>query len=379
MEHIYNLLIYSPTFVTAWWSIILLKENKKTYPAKNFLGFFMLASAFVFFSHVIYFANDHIFYSFIDWLYTFASLSVYPLALIYIKMLSNEKGFDIKNLLFLLPAIFFSLLTFISYLIMDNPEEFVKVVLYKKEIKFSDLPSIYKFQTVVTITSRFVFFIQIIIFLLLSIKEIKDYRAKVSNYYSNIEGRDLRWVNYFLITSVITAVVSITTNWAGRTSFLDGSYLVFIPAILFSSLLFILGHLGYKQEFSISDFIKEVDAEDKAAYTSNPLEPIHNKLINLFEDEKVFVRSDLRISELSLMLQTNRAYVSRTINEVCGCSFNDFVNKYRIEESIKLMKKDITIDQIAEESGFSSTSSFIRVFKQFKNATPGQYRKRNFG
>ncbi len=376
MSHFYNLILFSPTFVSLWWSVMLLKEPKKLYPAKNILLFFMLASSIVFFSHVIYFSRDYKTYLAIDSIYTLCSLSVYPLFFIYVKVLTSEKGFELKDLLNLTPAIFFSITSGIIYILMDRSAEFIRLVLSGENLQDFELPLIYMIQKRLLMISRIVFFLQILIYMYLGLRALKGYRMKVSNFYSNVEGRDLNWLRILTIILSFTATVSAITNFVGREIFLKGSYLVLLPASFFAVLLFFIGHLGYKDFFSIKDYILESVENEEKKEKYNPLSHIYDDLIRLFETEKVFVRSDLRINELSLLLQTNRAYVSRTINEVCGCSFSDFVNKYRINEAKELMYADKTIDEIAEQSGFASTSSFIRVFKQFENITPGQYRKK---
>lgn len=377
MEQFYSFVLYSPTFVSLWWSVMLFRESKEKLPARNLLGFFMLASSVVFFSHVIYFSKDYKVYLYIDWFYTLCSLSVYPLFYIYVKMLTSEKGFEKKDFLYLSPALFFSILSGIVYLLMDDAAEYMRLVLTNKNLKNLDFPKIYNIQKNIIVISRMFFFFQILFYMYYGLRDLRTYRKKVSNFYSNVEGRDLKWLRSLTIILALTACVSAVTNFVGREMFLDGSYWVLLPASSFAILLFYIGYLGYKDFFSIKDYILEsAESEDKKEISNPLLSHIYEELVPLFENEKVFVRSDLRINEVSLMLQTNRAYVSRAINEICGCSFSDFVNKYRINEAKRLMLFNKTIDEIAEQSGFSSTSSFIRVFKEFENITPGQYQKK---
>jgi AraC-like DNA-binding protein len=74
-------------------------------------------------------------------------------------------------------------------------------------------------------------------------------------------------------------------------------------------------------------------------------------------------------------------YLSRIINERRNQSFNDFVNQYRIEEACRRLTdpgwKNMTILQIAYETGFYSKSVFNTAFKKFTGQTPSQYRSRN--
>jgi len=105
---------------------------------------------------------------------------------------------------------------------------------------------------------------------------------------------------------------------------------------------------------------------------------LKTKLLALFENEKVYRLSDLRITTISETLQTNRTYISRLINEEFGVNFNEFVNKYRVAEAEALLQSEdhafYTLEYIAEISGFGSTNSFTRAFKDCKGVTPGTFR-----
>ncbi|MCK3685372.1 AraC family transcriptional regulator [Maribellus sp. YY47] len=110
------------------------------------------------------------------------------------------------------------------------------------------------------------------------------------------------------------------------------------------------------------------------------LKLLRTKLLSLFEEEKIYRLSDLRITTVSETLQTNRTYISRLINEEFGVNFNEFVNKYRVEEAEALLKNEdnalYTLDYIAEKAGFGSTNSFTRAFKEYKGITPGTFRNK---
>ena len=63
-------------------------------------------------------------------------------------------------------------------------------------------------------------------------------------------------------------------------------------------------------------------------------------------------------------------------------SFYDFINKYRIEESKKLMSnsknKGISILEVLYEAGFNSKTAFNVAFKKFTGITPTRFKKNIF-
>jgi two-component system response regulator YesN len=69
---------------------------------------------------------------------------------------------------------------------------------------------------------------------------------------------------------------------------------------------------------------------------------------------------------------------SHYFKRTTGQNFKDYVNRYRIQTSIELLRgTDETLESIAQKAGYSNTSSFIRSFKKLVGVTPGQYRESN--
>ncbi len=379
MDLIYQMVIFAPTFVTLLWALVLLLEKRSKNQAKHLLAYFMLAAALVYFSHAVYFTRHYYFYLYIDPIYNFASLSVYPLFYWYIKLLTAEPYFNVKNIAHLFPALLISLLSAFIYFLMEAPELFIRVVLYRDELFIGDYPKLWNVQKKILFLSRTVFFIQVVSYLLLGMRRIEKYRKLVSNFYSNLEGRDMKWVKLLILIFSITALVSTLSNFLGRCYFLKESSVLMLPALIFAVLLFIIGYLGIKQTHTVKDFVKD-EVESDVNVKFRALKPLKNQLISLFEEKKIYTRNDLRIDQVGQILNSNRTYVSKLINEEFNCSFTDFVNNYRIDEAKKLLKSQQpnihTLEYIAEASGFTSAGSLIRIFKQFEATTPGNYRRR---
>ncbi|WP_372936629.1 helix-turn-helix domain-containing protein, partial [Mariniphaga sediminis] len=96
------------------------------------------------------------------------------------------------------------------------------------------------------------------------------------------------------------------------------------------------------------------------------------------ETNKIYLDSELKITELCRELNTNRTYLSNLINTEFQQSFNDFINSYRVNYSISLLESGMgdtsSLNDIALISGFGSVSSFNRAFKKNTGMTVGQYK-----
>jgi AraC-like DNA-binding protein len=103
------------------------------------------------------------------------------------------------------------------------------------------------------------------------------------------------------------------------------------------------------------------------------------RLEKLMEDEKIYLDPQLNEKMLADKLNLQSYYLSKLMNEYIKCSFNEYINKARIEETKRLLKsektRDLTLFAIAVDSGFNSESVFYSNFKKYVGMTPNQYKK----
>jgi AraC-like DNA-binding protein len=88
--------------------------------------------------------------------------------------------------------------------------------------------------------------------------------------------------------------------------------------------------------------------------------------------------SRLTLRLLCDQLRENPHYVSQVINQDLGTSFYDLVNSRRVHDARDLLDRypDRPIQQIADEVGFNSKSTFNAAFKLHAGTTPTAYRRR---
>ncbi|MEO4005255.1 helix-turn-helix domain-containing protein [Flavobacterium sp. CAU 1735] len=119
---------------------------------------------------------------------------------------------------------------------------------------------------------------------------------------------------------------------------------------------------------------KEQEVQDEGAYKEELL-----KLKQFMADEKPFLNPSLTIQDISKQIGIPVRDLSLLINHQLGQHFYDFVNTYRIESAMEILrdrsKSELTILEILYEVGFNSKSSFNTAFKKHTNCTPTFYRK----
>ena len=131
------------------------------------------------------------------------------------------------------------------------------------------------------------------------------------------------------------------------------------------------------------ELLEKTQKQDKTSNISNYAiekgDDIFNKILELFKTEKLYTDQEFNLNALAKQLDTNRTYISNIINSKTGDSFVTFINTYRVKEAKKLLiddaNKNLTLDAIGKLAGFSSTSTFNRVFKAETGVTPSFYVK----
>lgn len=115
---------------------------------------------------------------------------------------------------------------------------------------------------------------------------------------------------------------------------------------------------------------KEVDAAKPE--TSNTM---MSRINHLMEEQKLYRRNDLKVSDVAAELGTNTRYVSECIKSCTDSTFTQYVNVFRVEAAMRLMrnKPDMKITQVYSEVGFANENTFFRAFKSHTGLTPKEW------
>ena len=71
----------------------------------------------------------------------------------------------------------------------------------------------------------------------------------------------------------------------------------------------------------------------------------------------------------------SKYHFSRLFKQCSGYNFYDYLCYLRIKSAENLLiHPGVSITEIALQSGFTSLSTFNRIFKKIKNCTPSEYR-----
>ncbi len=88
-------------------------------------------------------------------------------------------------------------------------------------------------------------------------------------------------------------------------------------------------------------------------------------------------KKNISLKTLATHLGYDYCYLSKTFNDMFSMSFTDYLNTFRIDNALSLLtNSNLTVTEIAFESGFQSIRSFNDVFKKRMGVSPAEYRKK---
>ncbi len=104
-------------------------------------------------------------------------------------------------------------------------------------------------------------------------------------------------------------------------------------------LVYVMGFFAMKQPeiFKISVSFKKYKG---SALSEDDIRRIGTDLDRLMQADKPYLNPKLTKAELAVLTETNTSNLSRIINEGFGKNFFDFVNAYRVQEFIRLVRDE---------------------------------------
>ena len=140
----------------------------------------------------------------------------------------------------------------------------------------------------------------------------------------------------------------------------------FSEAIIYSKLLEIIALIG-------RNYTRK--SETRAVHVMIKQEEYMKKFIEICNYIDEHCSEDLNLDDIANMSGFSKFYFSRMFRQFTNVSFYKYVNMKRIAKASELLTEpQNSITDVAINCGFSSLSSFIRMFKIIKGCTPTEFR-----
>ncbi|MCL2025198.1 MAG: helix-turn-helix domain-containing protein [Leptospirales bacterium] len=188
---------------------------------------------------------------------------------------------------------------------------------------------------------------------------------------SHIQGR-LHGIAIIITTSLFIVILLMVLSMITNSAFLKRMSL----ALTSCSILcwFIMAQLHPELFYPVSRKKKQ---NPMTELSEAEKEHIGKELSKLMDEEKIYCDEDLSLKRLAGLLSVQPHTLSAYLNRELNTNFNVFINNYRIDEAVALMKEDPerSLLSIAFAVGFNSKSVFYNAFAKKMGTSPAKFRK----
>ncbi|NTE02081.1 helix-turn-helix transcriptional regulator [Agrobacterium tumefaciens] len=279
-----------------------------------------------------------------------------------------------KQLLHLLPFVVFNLVL-IPDLYLGTPTEKLYFLRH-----MNDMPEIHLFEILFE-TSFQIYFIAAFLIL----------KRSRTIYFENYTDPNLSLIRALYLITIVYYLLHLLVLFRRLVTYTIGFGEIRDWIITVDGFSFLLSTSWYllialrNPEFFRGVNSKLESSKDIAQNRKAPalLDDEKNKQIEALKEfmiaKKPYLDSSLTIQELAEQVKMPVKNLSVLINLYMDKHFFDFINEYRIDHAIKILKnpaqKKLTILEILYQVGFNSKSSFSASFKKHTGKTPTDFRR----
>lgn len=314
---------------------------------------------------------------------------LFPTFLLYVKLIMEPDNTVLHDWMHYTIPITLTIAVCVVYGLM-SPDERIYYMEHFRCYPFNKegLAGFFLVQSILHIICRIVYLIQLVILVIKGNAIINRYKEKINDYYSDEAGMVLGYTSRFfhLISTITVAEILYTIIVPSHHAFTGTTY--DIISICCAFIIGISCHYSLMQ-INITDEIYREKIKKNAIEqsTETVVSTIQNTNANaislknqvtiVIEREQLYLKSNLKASELAQVLNITQAQLQVIINTHFGTSFSGLINRYRINHAKNIMKEqpNTPIYIVAEMSGYATEMSFYNNFKLITGTTPTAWKR----
>ncbi len=229
--------------------------------------------------------------------------------------------------------------------------------------------------------------LQIGIYWIISFQKLQKHRRNIENISASPADVNLDWLLYLLyVLGGILIIWSLELRYTPLTANASWATPGYLLGICW------LGYFALRQKEiypftqAESQVIGEIMAQNNSSlaairrplFAEGTLDLLKTQLLEKMEHEKPYLDCDLSLPGLASQMQLGVHELSQLVNEGFNENFAQFINRYRVEESKRLLLSakhaHLSMVGIAFEAGFNSKTAFNTAFKKMTGLAPSEFR-----
>ncbi|WP_212390068.1 helix-turn-helix domain-containing protein [Pukyongia salina] len=230
----------------------------------------------------------------------------------------------------------------------------------------------------------FLMYISLVLYIVLAILEIINYRKIIRETQSTLNQTDLVWLQWTLILFSIALLLDVVNEFLLSMYLVGGISSIHLTIVVLVNWMFYKGLKQPQIFLGITPMDVEVlrDKKNKPARLDpniNEKEELE-KIESFMKANDYFTNPQLNLKDLADHLNIAPRHLSYLINTFHRKNFMSFINDFRIEKAKTRLSKPEdpkeTVLEVMYDVGFNSKSSFNTLFKQNTGLTPSEYKNK---
>ena len=207
----------------------------------------------------------------------------------------------------------------------------------------------------------------------LVLTHLRAYRIWCKENYSSMDSIDVQWIVRYLFMLLVVGLsyLYMMVSDSPTRAFTQNMLLFFVFVYSTEQILYRKDPWGNVQGDAVQGDDAQGTREIEELQAASPKSVVEQWM----EQEKPYLNPDFQLMDLHRVLPMNRSYLSKFIHDEYGCSFYQFVTRYRLEEAKRLLRDqpDLTVAEVATRSGFSNRIVFSRTFSKEMGISPREW------
>ncbi len=153
---------------------------------------------------------------------------------------------------------------------------------------------------------------------------------------------------------------------------ITGFYMI-AGILMTSTVLYLYFVILFKPSF-VADFSKQLKLQhyQKSRLTGFSIAELKSELDFFISESQSFLNPDLKSQDLASEIGLSASQLSELLNLYYDANFNQFINLHRIQYAKEIIESqsDLSVLEIALQSGFNSSSAFYSAYNRITGSSP---------
>ena len=353
-------------------AILILQYIKAKQLSQFFLGSFLFVFSFILFNNMLYWNKMFGEYPFFILSTVSIRFLLVPFFYFYCRTFYSDK-IEIKTILHLLPFLILTIIYW-RFLILSGQE--------KMEMMAAVGESSSSLYVLLGKSLNWLLSIQLIAYPILIYSELKRYLETHKNNMDENKERQLKWVKFlnhlFLLYGIL--MLSYFILVAFQVGGIEKDF--YISAVMCIA-IYSISYVGMTSPNLLKGekFLERIQnfKYGKTRLEEKQLEEIIAKLESYMQTEKIFVDADIGLDQVAEKMDLPKHYISQALSLRLDKTFHQYINKYRVEHALELLKnlsEEDNIKTVMYASGFNNRASFNNNFKKITGMTATEFLKK---